>query len=161
MDDLFRSLPALLTQLDDDDSVREAVVFAAWRRAAGELLLEHTSQVNVIDKRLVIAVSSKAWQRNLEDLSGQMIFKINSLLGSAIVTYIEFRVDETLVRKAARCYGTSDETDKFESMAMAEITPNLIASAAAIGDDEMRKHFLLAAGTCLNRKKRLAATSAG
>ena len=32
MNELFRALPALLKEFDDNEAVREAVVFAAWRK---------------------------------------------------------------------------------------------------------------------------------
>ncbi len=40
MDELFQTLPALLKEMSDNEPLREAVVFAAWRRASGEGLLE-------------------------------------------------------------------------------------------------------------------------
>jgi hypothetical protein len=43
MDHLFRALPGLLKEFDDNDAVRKAVVFATWRRTAGELMFEHTA----------------------------------------------------------------------------------------------------------------------
>ncbi len=42
MEALFRALPKLLREFEDTEEVREAVVFAAWRRIAGESLSEHT-----------------------------------------------------------------------------------------------------------------------
>ena len=65
MDDLFRALPKILELSDGDHSVREAVVFAAWRRAVGELLLQHTSPLEVSDKKLVIAVSSRTDRKSV------------------------------------------------------------------------------------------------
>ncbi len=93
MQDLFRALPKLLKEFEDTEEVREAVVFAAWRRIAGESLSEHTVPFRLFNKHLIIAVADKMWKRHLESLSGQMIFKINSILGQPIVTFIEFRIE--------------------------------------------------------------------
>ncbi len=41
MEDLFRTLPKLLKEMSDSEEVREAVVFAAWRKIAGESLQTH------------------------------------------------------------------------------------------------------------------------
>ena len=49
-------------------------------------------------KTLVVAVADATWQKQLEAMSGQLLFRLNSLLGQAIVTYIEFRIDPKTVR---------------------------------------------------------------
>jgi hypothetical protein len=156
MEDLFRSLPKLLKEMNDSDEVREAVVFAAWRKIAGASLLTHAVAFRLYGKHLLVAVASETWKKHLEFLSGQMIFKINSVLGQAVVTFIEFRVDEETVlqeRRKLRKSFLSDE--ELEEIALDEVTPKLRASADAIEDDNLRYQFLLAAGSALARKKRI------
>jgi len=156
MNELFRALPALLKEFDDNETVREAVAFAAWRKIAGESLRQHAVPFQLNQKRLTIAVKSETWRKHLEHLSGQMIFKINSVLGSAVVTYIEFRVDETAVEKENHKAKTTTLSDEeLEEIALDEVTPNMRRSADAIKDDNLRYQFLLAAGSCLARKKKL------
>ena len=94
MDELFRALPKLLKEFDDNEELREAVTLAAWRKIAGEFMLKNAVPFRLFKKHLIVAVIDNMWKRHLEDLSGQMIFKINSVLGQAIVTFIEFRIDE-------------------------------------------------------------------
>ncbi len=156
MEALFRALPKLLREFEDTEEVREAVVFAAWRRIAGESLSEHTVPFRLFNKHLIVAVADKMWKRHLETLSGQMIFKLNSALGQAIVTFIEFRVDEeTLVaeRSQHRVKQMTDEEQR--EIALEEVTPKLRHAADAIKDDNLRYQFLLAAGSCLARKKKM------
>lgn len=156
MQNLFRSLPKLLKEFEDTEEVREAVVFAAWRNIAGESLSEHTVPFRLFNKHLIIAVADKMWKRHLETLSGQMIFKLNSVLGQAIVTFIEFRVDEaTLEAERAKHHKTQMTDEQQIEMALEEVTPKLRRSADAIKDDNLRYQFLLAAGSCLARKKRM------
>jgi len=157
MEDLFRALPKLLKEFEDTEEVREAVVFAAWRKIAGESLSEHTIPFRLYNKHLIIAVADRMWKRHLESLSGQMIFKLNSVLGQAIVTFIEFRIDEDTVeaeRAKHRIKLMSDEEQR--EIALEEITPKMRRSADAIKDDNLRYQFLLAAGSCLARKKKMA-----
>src|SRR6185295_13381338 len=104
MNDLFGSLTGLLKEFGDNADVREAVVFAGWRKIAGEALREQTAPIALDNKRLIVAVTGEMWKNHLEDLSGQMIFKLNSALGDSIVTFIEFRVDEKLVDENSRRY---------------------------------------------------------
>jgi hypothetical protein len=156
MNELFRTLPKLLKEMEDNEDVREAVTFAAWRKIAGESLSEHTVPFRLFNKHLVVAVRDNMWKRHLEQLSGQMIFKINSVLGQAIVTFIEFRIDEETVlkeRKTSKEHKMSDE--EFREIALEKVTPKLRHSADAIKDDNLRYQFLLAAGGCLARKEKL------
>ena len=156
MEALFRALPKLLRDFEDTEEVREAVVFAAWRRIAGESLSEHTVPFRLFNKHLIIAVADKMWKRHLETLSGQMIFKLNSALGQAIVTFIEFRVDEeTLEAERAKHRKNLMSDEEQREIALEEVTPKLRHSADAIKDDNLRYQFLLAAGSCLARKKAL------
>ncbi|HLM59779.1 MAG TPA: DUF721 domain-containing protein [Pyrinomonadaceae bacterium] len=156
MQDLFRALPKLLKEFENEEEIREAVVFAAWRKIAGESLSEHTVPFRLFKKHLIIAVADKMWKRHLDTLSGQMIFKLNSLLGQAVVTFIEFRVDEeTLGTERAKHHKNKITDEELREIALEEVTPKLRHSADAIKDDNLRYQFLLAAGSCLARKKNL------
>jgi Dna[CI] antecedent, DciA len=156
MDHLFRALPALLKEFEDNDTVREAVVFATWKRVAGELLCEHTAPCELHEKRLAIAVTNNMWKRHLEDLSGQMLFQLNTAIGSSEVTFIEFRIDENFVREhclAARPKnGTADD---FDPKADPYVTVELLLRAESITDESLRRTFLSAAASCLSRKARM------
>lgn len=155
MDELFRALPALLRELDDNETVREAVVFAAWRKIAGDMLRDHAVPFRLDQKRLIIAVSSETWKKHLQHLSGQMIFKLNSKLGAAFVTYVDFRVDEATVKKEREEFKKRFGEEISEETALNQVTPKMRHSADAIKDDHLRYQFLLAAGSCLARKKQI------
>jgi hypothetical protein len=156
MQDLFRALPKLLREFEETEEVREAVVFAAWRNIAGESLSEHTVPFRLFNKHLIVAVADKMWKRHLETLSGQMIFKLNSVLGQAVVTFIEFRIDEKLLEAERAKHQKNQLTDEqLEEIALNEVTPQMRRSADSIKDDNLRYQFLLAAGSCLARKKRM------
>jgi hypothetical protein len=156
MNELFRALPALLKELNDNEDVREAVIFAAWRKIAGDGLREKAVPFRLYQKHLMVAVESEMWKRHLESLSGQMIFKINSALGQALVTFIEFRVVEEIIqaeRGKTRQNLIDDET--MREAALEQVTPKLRIAADAIKDDNLRYQFLLAAGSALAQKERL------
>jgi hypothetical protein len=153
MQDLFHILPSVAAELGEDDTAREALVFAAWRRAAGDALSEHTMPIELRQKRLVVAVANRMWQRHLQDLSGQILFKLNALLGSASITYIEFCIDEAAASANLRSAG-ADRKDG-ERLASLEVTAEMRQAAKAIKDNALRDQFLMAAGSCLARLKRL------
>ena len=153
--DIFRTLPGILGDMEGVEVVREAVVFAAWRRIAGESLTAHAVPVGLENGTLQIAVSNLNWQRNLKDQCGQMLFKLNAVLGSPTVTYIELQIDEKAVLKSRT--GSFPQDDAFRAAAEKEISSDLTQAAASIEDEELRRQFLLAAGSCLVRKKRRTA----
>jgi len=93
MEKLFGTLPAVLRGLEANPKKDEAIVFAGWKQCAGELLSDRTKPLGFSEKRLIVAVADKIWQRHLEHLSPQMLAKLNSCLGEGTVTFIEFRVD--------------------------------------------------------------------
>jgi predicted nucleic acid-binding Zn ribbon protein len=94
MEQLFGSLSAVVKGLEANPKKDEAIVFAAWRNCAGEMLSKRTKPLTFSEKRLVVAVEDKIWQRHLEHLSPQMLAKLNKALGEGTVTFIEFRVDK-------------------------------------------------------------------
>ncbi|NNF00858.1 MAG: DUF721 domain-containing protein [Pyrinomonadaceae bacterium] len=158
MEELFRTLPKLLKEFEDSVEVRLAIVFAAWRKAAGKSLCEHAVPIRLEEKRLTIAVKDETWRRHLKSLSGQLIFKINSILEYAAVTFIEFSVDEEAVYKETGKSGEMEFTKaKRRKLALDEVSTSLQDSAETIADQKLREQFLLAAGSCLARKKKFGA----
>ena len=153
--DLFRTLPGLLSDVEGSELVREAIVFAAWRRIAGDALAEHAVPVRLDKSRLSIAVSNLMWQRQLKDLCAQMVFKLNAALGSPLVTFIELTIDESAVLRERAKWSNPNPDDQMRREGEKEISPEIAAAADGIPDEELRKQFLLAAGNCLVRKKRL------
>jgi predicted nucleic acid-binding Zn ribbon protein len=92
MDQLFTVLPAVLKEVDHTPKADESVVFAAWRRAAGEPLSRRAVPVEYADKRLVVAVEDKTWQKHMQELAPQLVARVNEAVGQGTVEYIEFRV---------------------------------------------------------------------
>ncbi|MDH3493902.1 MAG: DUF721 domain-containing protein [Acidobacteriota bacterium] len=149
MEDLFKILPGLLKSLPDSPEVREAVVFAVWRRAAGEGLNDHTAPLEVSGKRLSVAVPDKTWKRNLESMAPQLLFRLNALLGGYKIDFIEFRIDEA----AAEQETAGKRTDKnLEGADPASLPPALLEKANTIKDLELRSTFLESAGIYLRMR---------
>ena len=154
MEDLFRTIPAILDKTDMSEEIMTALLASAWKRAAGESLCGHTAVTGLDGKTLKIAVKDGIWKRHLESLSGQMIFKINSLLRSPAVTYIEFRVDEEAVASANRKPEVDPEANAaFEKIAARERGGQIADFAGMIEDIELRKLFISAAANCIARKE--------
>ncbi len=152
MQELFRSIPQVFKDFQDNEAANAAIVFAAWRRISGETLGNHAVPVRFDKKKLVIAVSSDTWRKQVADLSSQMIFRLNAALGMSLVTLIEFRVDAKAVKGKRLETCESESSDKeYNEIAMKAVTKNIRLAAEAITDKNFRYQFLLAAGSSLIR----------
>src|SRR5919107_3509631 len=151
MDDLFQALPKLLRAAGESDEVLEAASFAAWRRVAGEALRGCAVPFRLYNRRLIVSVPDATWRKQLEQVSPQLVFRLNSLLGQPVVTYVEFRVDPQTVREERKRLGRTRHERLDAEEAALERAHELDEAAHAIHDDELRSRFLLAAGSCLNR----------
>ena len=149
MEQLFGAIPSVLSDLGPHTGIDEAVVFAAWGRCAGDLLRERTTPLEFFENRLVVAVQDQTWQRHLEDLSPQMLVKINGSLGHGTVKYIEFRIDAETV-EAVRESNKVVKTDVLDA-----VPPSLTKAANAIADEHLREQFLSAAASYLTKQTRI------
>ena len=98
MEGLIKCLPAVLRASGNAPEVAEAAAIAAWKHAAGEGLRDHAVPLGLQDRTLKIAVADPIWQKQLHSMRGQMLFRVNSLLGQPIVGALEFIVDPNLCR---------------------------------------------------------------
>src|ERR1051326_2139918 len=154
MDDLFRSLPKIRRAAGDAEEVSEAAAFAAWRRAAGDGLRGSAVPFRLYRKKLVVSGAGGTWRRELGKKRPQLIFRLNSLVGQPLVTYIEFRVDpKTVSAERERVKQSEYERLVGEENALKR-AHELDDAAEAIHDEDLRRRFLLAAGSCMNRQER-------
>jgi hypothetical protein len=150
MQELFRLFPEFIDRLKDNEQAVAAFVFASWRMIAGEALRERTAPLAFTQKRLTLAVENETWKRHLEGLSGDMLFRLNAVLGQGVVSFIEFRADEAAVSKSEQT-----EQGRAKTAAVAKPVPRSIKKAAgAIADESLRGQFLGAASAYLTGRNR-------
>jgi hypothetical protein len=144
--DLLKLLPQMLRHAGDSDEARQQAVFAAWSAAVGSQVRRATTPVRLEKKTLIVAVADANWRTQLRRMSGQALFKLNSLLGTPTVTLIEFVVNPDLVVHQAQA------PDEITFIAPDKQALPLKADAEKIPDPEIRATFLRAAGKCLERR---------
>ena len=163
MEELIHSLPKLLRAAGEAEEVLEAAAFVAWRRAAGAALRGCAVPFRLYRKTLVIAVPDTTWRKQLQAESVQLIFRLNSMLGQAVVTFIEFRVDQPTVQQerarmsASRAAPVATATAAAavgEEEALRRGSDELHAAASAIRDEDLRRRFLIAAGSYINAQEK-------
>lgn len=148
MIDLLKLLPTLLRKAGDSDEARQQAVFAAWVGAVGQQLRQFSFPVRLERKTLIVAVSNQTWQTQLSKMRGQILFKLNSLLGVPTVTTLEFVINPDMIKQA------SERSPQVTFVAPEKFAQALHKDAEAIANPDLRAAFLRAAGKCLDRRYR-------
>lgn len=146
---LIKTLPAILKVSEASEEVAEAACIAGWRHAVGEGLNSHAVPIQLQGQKLVVVVADNIWKNQLEQMCGQLLFRLNSVLGQPLVKSIDLRVDpKTLASIRGR------EASKGTDSARApdyKVPAELLSAAAGIEDVELRRAFLGAATSCIRR----------
>ena len=143
--DLLSIVPQMLRKAGDSDEAREQAVCAAWVVAVGSPIRKVTTPIRLERKTLIVAVPDATWRAQLMSMRGQALFKLNSLLGSPLVTMIEYVVNPGLIVQDS----LAPQEVKFT--APEDQVTALREQADRIPDPEIRETFLRAAGKCLER----------
>jgi hypothetical protein len=139
-------VPQMLLRASDSDEAREQAVFAAWVVIVGGPIRKVTAPIRLERKTLIVAVPDSTWRTQLMSMRGQALFKLNSLLGSPVVTTIEYVVNPTLI------VPEREASDEVKFVAPERQVAGLREQADQIPDPEIRRVFLSAAGKCLERR---------
>ena len=144
MIDLTALLPKLLRA---NGANAELAVKIAWSKAAGAGLRRHTIPVRLVSKTLVVAVVDTIWQKQLQHMSAELIFRINNLLQGNLIDAIEFRVDAGALKSNLL-------TDKASVKEPKDQPPptEVLFAASSIADEELRARFVRAAQNCIERR---------
>jgi predicted nucleic acid-binding Zn ribbon protein len=147
MDSLIKTLPKILQAAGDSPEVLEAACIAAWKHAAGDGLRDHAVPLRLNGKTLVVMVADATWQKQLQSLSSQLLFRLNSILGQPLVAFVDFRVNPNAVANAR-----GPQANRTGRKLDPETVPvELVTAAASIEDKDLRRAFLGAAMSCIKR----------
>ena len=142
METFIKVLPAVIEAAGASEEVLEAACLGAWKHAVGETLSARARAESLRDHTLVVAVEDKVWQRQLEQMRDQFLFRLNKVLGRRVVNVLEFRIapEKFVTQKPVADKSTTQS-----------IPIELVSAAASIEDPGLRKAFLGAAVSCVNR----------
>ena len=146
MNQLIKSLPGVLRAAGDSTEVAEAAAIAAWKHAAGDGLKEHAVPLKLEDRTLTIAVADAIWQKQLYSMRGQLLFRINSILGKPLVGALDFVIDSTIAKPSV------EQPTERDELLDNEVPIELWSAANAIQDKDLRKKFLKTALVSLRHK---------
>ena len=140
MDELVKTFPNLLRVIGNSKEVAEAAAIAAWKHAAGEGLRNHALPLSLEGNTLVVAIADAVWQKQLGAIKGQMLFRINAILGQPLVSQIDLRIDPRMAHSRAL-----PRPEKKEDVLDNDVPLELWSAANAIKDKGLRQAFLKAA----------------
>ena len=137
-------LPKILERAGNNREFSEAAAIIAWKRVAGEGLSRHAKPTMLRDAMLTVEVADDVWKKQLQQMSAELISRLNKLLKREVVKAIDFRVNPALSKTstgAARQHLPEPLPDK------------IISSAAGIEDPGLREQFMRAATNCIDRRE--------
>jgi hypothetical protein len=149
LEQLIKSLPAVLRAAENSEEVYRAACVAAWKHSVGEALRSNAVVLRYHDNRLTIAVVDAIWQRQLQPMVDQLIYRLNSVLGQRLIRAIEFVVTPDAVATILE-----REQPKPAQNELPDSPPEVISAAANINDAKLRRAFLAAANSCLARNQK-------
>jgi len=147
MNQLIKSLPQVLRAAGDSAEVAEAAAIAAWKHAAGDGLKEHAVPLKLEHRTLTVAVADPIWRKQLTSMRGQLLYRVNTILGQPLVSALDFVIDPARARPGV------EQTEEHEQPLDNEVPLELWSAANAIHDKELRKSFLKTALLSLKRKR--------
>ena len=145
MIDLNRLLPKLLR------ANPELAAKLAWGRAAGDGLRRQAIPFRLEGCTLIISVADAIWQKQLQSMSAELIYRINNLLGQSTVNELVFSVDPAAVSQAQ-----ADAATPASKAKPAPVPTELFFAAGSISDQDLRARFIRAAENCIARRESLA-----
>ena len=126
----------------------ELAVKMAWARAAGEGLRRNTHPSGFEGKTLTVSVMDALWQKQLQSMSAELIFRMNNLLGRGAVDQLIFRIAPSDVSQA-HSINRSESSRKTTDH---PLPTELMFAAGSIADEDLRARFLRAANNLIARR---------
>lgn len=146
MQEIAKIIPQLLRMAQHSEEFAESACAFAWRACVGGAISRVSLPGRLYRKTLKVTVIDETWKRQLERMSGQILFKMNSLLGTTVVTCLEFGVNAEAVRQAHRplIFPVADTplTD-----------PTLLEASNRIRNDRLREQFMKTASKYLQSQQ--------
>ncbi len=126
----------------------ELAVKTAWARAAGEGLRRNTHPFSFEGKTLTVSVADALWQKQLQSMGAELIFRMNNLLGRHIVDEIVFRIAPSDLSQT-QSINLSEPSEKPNDH---PLPTELMFAAGSISDEDLRARFLRAANNLIARR---------
>jgi hypothetical protein len=118
----------------------------AWTQAAGPGLKRSAVPMILQGRVLTVSVADALWQKQLQSMAGELLFRVNTLLGGNKIEEIVFRIAPgDLPKPEPR---QTDEPAREPN----DLPTELLFAANSITDEDLRARFLRAADNLIARR---------
>jgi len=142
MIDVTRLLPRLIS------ANPELAAKLAWRQAAGPGLRRNAAPMLLQGKVLTVSVADALWQKQLQSMAGELLFRVNNLLGKNTIDEIVFLISPRDLPQAEALRLDESPSGKQPD----ELPTELLFAANSITDEDLRARFLRAADNLISRR---------
>ncbi|HMW03189.1 MAG TPA: DUF721 domain-containing protein [Acidobacteriota bacterium] len=149
MESMSRLLPLMIKAAGPNEEILESACFAAWDLAVGQATSRISAPVSLSGKLLTVATLDQRWKKQLEALTDQVLFRLNSTLGQPLVARIQVVVDSAWVEEKRRSLPTL-----LPPQPLPPPDPDLLDVANTIEDPKLRDQYLRTATRYLNHPSR-------
>jgi predicted nucleic acid-binding Zn ribbon protein len=135
-----------LAKLKLSDAIsQDQLAFAAWPAAVGKRIAVHACPKALVRGNLVMETEDAVWQKQLFHLRFDILAKLTEVLGSGIVTDLEFRIAAAAPRRppqSAQSHSESaspDDADRIKDPVMRILYKQARAKALGAGEVQVKK----------------------
>jgi predicted nucleic acid-binding Zn ribbon protein len=98
VEQLIKTLPAIVSAGSNSPEVISAAAVAAWRFVAGPVLSKHAVATKLTDRTLIVTVSDAIWQKQLESMQGSLRLRLNAMLGKPLIGRLAFHLQHETIQ---------------------------------------------------------------
>ncbi|MBL8148822.1 MAG: DUF721 domain-containing protein [Blastocatellia bacterium] len=147
MQDITKLLSHFIRLSQNQEDISQTAAFISWKIVVGEAISRISRPLSLNRKTLIIGVVDETWKKQLEQMSGQIIFKLNAVIGVVLVTNLDFQIAPEHFKAQ----------QKVNPSTNAEVTDELILDAAEkITDPKLRNLYIKAAGKYLEAQEKVS-----
>lgn len=146
MQEIAKIIPQLLRMTQHSEEFAESACAFAWRVSVGRAISRVSLPGKLYGKTLKVTVIDETWKRQLQRMSSQILFKMNALLGTAMVTSLDFCVDTEAVEQAHRPL-------TFPVTNVPLTDPKLLEASQRISNNKLREQFMKTASKYLQSQQ--------
>lgn len=143
-------LPKLVDPSGANSEMSEVAAKIAWTIVAGAGLRRLAVPSRLYGKTLIVSVADEMWQKQLQAMSPELLFRVNRLLRREVVAFIEFRIDPSILAHSSAKNSAHKQPPQQQRQ---PIPAELISAASTIKDRDLRDRFLRAADNCIARRE--------
>jgi len=112
-----RAAKALAKLKLSDSFSPDQVAFAAWPASVGERIAVHAVPKALVRGCLVVEAEDGVWQKQLFHLRFDILAKLTEVIGSGIVTDLEFRIAPAALRRPPQSAASHSNTGSDDEAA--------------------------------------------